>query len=83
MDAVFNDTVNIIEIDEGFDHYTSVISPHTVMSVCFICCCVYRFFMYVFMITGLSLLMFVIHYVYTTVRRVSIINVILAFVIQI
>lgn len=28
--------------------------------------------MYVFMITGLSLLMFVIHYVYTTVRRVSI-----------
>lgn len=49
MDAVFNDTVNIVEIDEGFDHYT--------------------FFMYVFMITGLSLLMFVIHYVYTTVHR--------------
>ena len=30
--------------------------------------------MYVFMITGLSLLMFVIHYVYTTVRRVSILH---------
>ncbi|XP_065915179.1 translocon-associated protein subunit alpha-like [Dysidea avara] len=49
MDAVFNDTVNIVEIDEGFDHYT--------------------FFMYVFMITGLSLLMFIINYVYTTVVR--------------
>lgn len=24
MDSVFNDTVNIIEIDEGFDHYTLV-----------------------------------------------------------
>ena len=30
--------------------------------------------MYVFMITGLSLLMFVIHYVYTTVRRVSLLR---------
>ena len=24
MDSVFNDTVNIVEIDEGFDHYTLV-----------------------------------------------------------
>jgi len=24
MDAVFNETVNIVEIDEGFDHYTLV-----------------------------------------------------------
>ena len=30
-----------------------------------------RFFMYVFMVSGISLLMFIIHYVYTTVRRVS------------
>ena len=28
------------------------------------------FFMYVFMISGLSLLMFILHYVYTTVRKV-------------
>ena len=35
-------------------------------------CSPYSFFMYVFMITGLSLLMFIINYVYTTVvRRVS------------
>ena len=25
MDAVFNETVNIVEIDEGFDHYTLVV----------------------------------------------------------
>ena len=31
-----------------------------------------RFFMYMFMVSGLSLLMFIIHYVYTTtVRKVS------------
>lgn len=68
MDSVFNDTVNIVEIDEGFDHYTSVTAPSHIVVMCMF---VHRFFMYVFMITGLSLLMFVIHYVYTTVRRVS------------
>lgn len=47
--AVFNSTVNIVEIEEGFDAET--------------------FFMYVFMVSGISLLMFIIHYVYTTVRR--------------
>lgn len=47
--AVFNGTVNIIEVEEGFDTQT--------------------FFMYVFMVSGLALLMFIIHYVYTTVRR--------------
>lgn len=47
--AVFNGTVNIVEIEEGFDTQT--------------------FFMYVFMVSGLALLMFIIHYVYTTVRR--------------
>ncbi len=32
-----------------------------------------RFFMYVFMVSGISLLMFIIHYVYTTtVRKVSV-----------
>ena len=32
----------------------------------------FSFFMYVFMVSGLSLLMFIIHYVYTTtVRKVS------------
>lgn len=47
--AVFNDTVNIIELEEGFDGAT--------------------FFMYVFMVSGISLLMFIVHYVYTTVIR--------------
>ena len=30
------------------------------------------FFMYVFMVSGLSLLMFILHYVYTTVRKVRV-----------
>ena len=30
-----------------------------------------RFFMYVFMVSGLCILMFIVHYVYTTVWRVS------------
>jgi translocon-associated protein subunit alpha len=47
LSAVFNDTVNIVEIEEGFDGET--------------------FFMYIFMISGLCLLMFIAHYVYTTV----------------
>lgn len=47
--AVFNDTVNIVEVEEGFDGQT--------------------FFMYVFMVSGISLLMFIVHYVYTTVVR--------------
>lgn len=51
IDAVFNETVNIVEVEEGFDGET--------------------FFMYVFMVSGLSLLMFIIHYVYTTVRKTS------------
>ena len=46
---VFNDTVSIVEVEEGFDGET--------------------FFMYVFMISGLCLLMFVVHYVYTTAYR--------------
>lgn len=51
-DAVFNDTVNIVEAEESFDGET--------------------FFMYVFMVSGISLLMFIIHYVYTTtVRKTS------------
>lgn len=47
--AVFNSTVNIVELEEGFDGET--------------------FFMYVFMVSGISLLMFIVHYVYTTVVR--------------
>ena len=46
---VYNDTISIVELEEGFDGET--------------------FFMYVFMISGLCLLMFVAHYVYTTVYR--------------
>ena len=46
---VYNDTVSIVELEEGFDGET--------------------FFMYVFMISGLCLLMFVVHYVYSTVYR--------------
>ena len=30
-----------------------------------------RFFMYMFMVSGLCILMFIVHYVYTTVWRVS------------
>lgn len=48
-DSVFNNTVNIVEIEEGFDAET--------------------FFMYIFMASGLCLLMFVVHYVWTTFRR--------------
>ena len=33
---------------------------------------VLSFFMYVFMVSGILLLVFIIHYVYTTVRRVGI-----------
>lgn len=46
---VYNDTISIVELEEGFDGET--------------------FFMYVFMISGLCLLMFVVHYVYTTMYR--------------
>ncbi len=46
---MFNDTVNIVELEEGFDGAT--------------------FFMYVFMVSGISLFMFIVHYVYTTVVR--------------
>ena len=34
MDAVFNDTVNIVEIDEGFDHYTLVLCVYTLDIIC-------------------------------------------------
>ena len=40
MDAVFNDTVNIIEIDEGFDHYTSVASLPLIVALLCVCVCV-------------------------------------------
>ena len=88
--AVFNGTVNIIEIEEGFDTQTYVDSPVSYRAQATptppppSCLClvnthvtfpsallVHRFFMYVFMVSGLALLMFIIHYVYTTVRRVS------------
>ncbi|XP_003387346.1 PREDICTED: translocon-associated protein subunit alpha-like [Amphimedon queenslandica] len=48
-DAVFNGTVNIVEIEEEFDAES--------------------FFMYVLMISGVCLLMFIIHFVWTTVKR--------------
>lgn len=47
--AAFNNTVNIVEVQEGFDAET--------------------FFIYLFMVSGLCLLMFIIHYVWTTVKR--------------
>ena len=34
MDAVFNETVNIVEIDEGFDHYTLVTFACVITTVC-------------------------------------------------
>ena len=68
---MFNDTVNIVEYEEGYDGETYVLPHLTLMMLSFFSLSLYRFFMYVFMVSGISLLMFIVHYVYTTVRRVS------------
>ena len=66
VDAVFNNTVNIVELEEGFDAETYavlyLIHLNSLLSS--------RFFMYMFMVSGLCLFMFIVHYAWTTVKRV-------------